>query len=197
MEGGGYEQKQRSPHQRLSWNRPWGGLSSVILIVLSTVSLQFQGQFISFILWGQFSEWWQLMTWLQTNHHVLNFSTCWGYSVYKTAHRIRLRILVTALVKSLSRVRLCDPMSCSLPGSSVCGMFQARILEWAAMFFSRGSSWPRDWTPVSLIAGRCFYHLSYQGSWRAKGPELYLMTKLLSGLVWLFSFVSTCSHFSD
>ena len=51
---------------------------------------------------------------------------------------------------------LCDPMDCSPPGSSVHGIFQARILEWAAISFSRGSSQPRDWTQVSRITGRCF-----------------------------------------
>ena len=51
---------------------------------------------------------------------------------------------------------LCDPMACSLPGSSVPGIFQARGLEWVAISFSRGSSWPRDWTQVSHIAGRRF-----------------------------------------
>ena len=50
----------------------------------------------------------------------------------------------------------CDPMGCSPLGSSVCGIFQARILEWVAISFSRGSSWPRDWTQVSCIAGRLF-----------------------------------------
>ena len=35
---------------------------------------------------------------------------------------------------------LCDPMDCGLPGSSVCGIFQARVLEWVAVFFSRGAS---------------------------------------------------------
>ena len=35
---------------------------------------------------------------------------------------------------------LCDPIDCSLPGSSVHGILQARILEWAAIAFSRGSS---------------------------------------------------------
>ena len=48
----------------------------------------------------------------------------------------------------------CDPMDCSLPGSSVHGILQARILEWVAISFSRGSSWPRNRTPVSCIAGR-------------------------------------------
>ena len=51
---------------------------------------------------------------------------------------------------------LCDPMDCSLPGSSVHGIFQARILEWVAIFFSRGSSGSRDQTRVSHIAGRLF-----------------------------------------
>ena len=55
-------------------------------------------------------------------------------------------------VKSLSRVWL----FCSLPGSSIHGIFQARVLEWAAISFSRRSSWPRDWTQVSRIVGRHF-----------------------------------------
>ena len=57
-------------------------------------------------------------------------------------------------------VQLCltlwDPMDCSLPGSSVHGIFQARVLERVAISFSRGSSWPRDQTQVSYIAGRHF-----------------------------------------
>ena len=42
-------------------------------------------------------------------------------------------------------------MDCSLPGSSVLGIFLARILEWVAISFSRGSSWPRDRTHVSCV----------------------------------------------
>ena len=49
---------------------------------------------------------------------------------------------------------LCDPMDHSLPGSSVHGIPQARILEWVAISSSRGSSWPRDRTQVSC--GLCF-----------------------------------------
>ena len=59
-------------------------------------------------------------------------------------------------VKSLSRVRLCDPMDCSLPGSSAHGIFQARKLEWVAISFSRGSFRPRDRTRDSHIVGRRF-----------------------------------------
>ena len=51
---------------------------------------------------------------------------------------------------------LCDPMDCSLPGSSVHGIFLARVLKWIDIFYSRGSSQPRDWTRVSCIAGGCF-----------------------------------------
>ena len=45
-------------------------------------------------------------------------------------------------------------MDCILPGPSVHGILQARILEWVDIFFSRGSFQPRDWTWVSNIAGR-------------------------------------------
>ena len=51
---------------------------------------------------------------------------------------------------------LSDPMDCSPPGSSIHEIFQAGILEWVAISFSSGSSWPRDWTWVSHIAGRLF-----------------------------------------
>ena len=47
---------------------------------------------------------------------------------------------------------LCHPMYCSLPGSSVHGIFQARILEWVAISSSSRSSWPRHWTHVSCIS---------------------------------------------
>ena len=50
----------------------------------------------------------------------------------------------------------CHPMDCSLPGYSVHGIFQARILEWVAISFSKGSSQPRDQTRVSCIVGRRF-----------------------------------------
>ena len=59
-------------------------------------------------------------------------------------------------VKSLSCVRLFVTMNCSLPGSSVHGIFQARVLEWVAISFSRGSSRPRDWTLVSRTVGGPF-----------------------------------------
>ena len=60
-------------------------------------------------------------------------------------------------VKSPSRVQLfVTPWTSSLPGSSLHGILQARVLEWVAISFSRGSSQPRDQTPVSRIPGRRF-----------------------------------------
>ena len=56
---------------------------------------------------------------------------------------------------------LCDPMDCSLPGSSAHGFLQTRILEWVAMPFSRASSRPRDRThasSTSCIGGLVLYH---------------------------------------
>ena len=53
---------------------------------------------------------------------------------------------------------LCNPMNCSLPSSSVHGIFQARILEWGAISFSRGSSRPRDRTHIFCIGRRSLYH---------------------------------------
>ena len=51
---------------------------------------------------------------------------------------------------------LCDSMDCSPPGSSDHGIFQVRIIEWVAIFSSRGSSRPRDQTCISCLVGRLF-----------------------------------------
>ena len=51
-----------------------------------------------------------------------------------------------------SCLTLCDPIDCSLPGSSVHGIFQAIVLEWVAISFSRGSAQPRDQTCISPIS---------------------------------------------
>ena len=56
-------------------------------------------------------------------------------------------------------------MDCSPPGSSVHGIFQARILEWCAISFSRGSSQPRDQTQVLCTAGRSFTNWATREAW--------------------------------
>ena len=55
-----------------------------------------------------------------------------------------------------SCLTLCDPMDCSLSGFSVHVILLARMLEWVAISFSRGSSWPWDWTQVSGKASTFF-----------------------------------------
>ena len=67
---------------------------------------------------------------------MLDFSGPWGSCSID-------RIETEKREKWLSHVRLCDPMDSSLPGSSIHGIFQARILEWVAISFSKGSSQPR------------------------------------------------------
>ena len=81
---------------------------------------------------------------------------------------------------------LCNSTDCSLPGSSVHGVFQARVPEWVAISCSRGSSQHRDRTQVSHIVGRCFYRLSHQGSQAIISWNLtleYLLLHFLSSRV--------------
>ena len=75
-----------------------------------------------------------------------------------------------------SCLTLCDPMDCSLPGSSIQGIFQARTLEWVAMSFSRGSSRPRDWNRVFCFVGRC---LTVWAIREVHGPFLKSLLNLL------------------
>ena len=63
----------------------------------------------------------------------------------------QVKVLITQLCLSL-----CDTMDCSLPGPSVHGILHIRILEWAAIPFSKRSSQPRNPTQVSCTAGRFF-----------------------------------------
>ena len=64
--------------------------------------------------------------------------------------------MVLCVSVAQSCLTLCDPMDCNPPGSSVHGISQVRILEWVAIFFSKVSSWTKDQTRVSCIAGRFF-----------------------------------------
>ena len=75
-----------------------------------------------------------------------------------------------------------DPIDCSLPGSSVHGIFQIRILEWVAISPSRGSSWPRDGTHISYVlalAGRFFIYWATQ---EAKTIKCYPLKVGMYGL---------------
>ena len=66
---------------------------------------------------------------------------------------------------SQSCLTLWDPMDCSLPGPSILGILQARLLEWVAIPFSRGSSLPQDRTWVSCISGRLFTIWATRENW--------------------------------
>ena len=75
----------------------------------------------------------------------------------KTGHRfINSKISSDARLESESQVVQSRPTPCDPMDFTVHGILQARILEWVAYPFSRGSSWPRNWTRVSCIAGGFF-----------------------------------------
>ena len=75
---------------------------------------------------------------------------------------------------------LCDPLDCSLQGFSIHGFLQARIQEWVTIFFSRGSSQPRDRTQVSCIVGRHF------NLWATRKPQT-IQVWPKSNPLWLYS----------
>ena len=116
----------------------WGGLSYISLLFFGT---------------------------LHSNGYTFPFLLCFSLLFFPQLFRINLigtcsgkcqgKFLVFMLVAQLWTT-LCDPMEYSPPGSSVHGILQARILEWVAISFSKGSSQPRDWTWVSHFAGTFF-----------------------------------------
>ena len=66
-------------------------------------------------------------------------------------------LIVCVCLSLRSVVTLCNPVDCSLSGSSAHGIFQARILEWVSISSSRGSSWHRDGIHVSCIGKWILY----------------------------------------
>ena len=75
---------------------------------------------------------------------------------------------------------LCDPTDCSLPGSSVHGISQVRILQQAAISPSRGSSWPWDQTHISCNGKQILLPLSHQGS--IKSRTAYIISEASPGM---------------
>ena len=73
------------------------------------------------------------------------------FSMLPATYQLKGNVLAAQLYPAL-----CDPMDCSFSGSSVHGIFQAGTLEWVAIPFSMGSSWLKDWTLISCIAGKFF-----------------------------------------
>ena len=89
---------------------------------------------------------------------------------------------------------LWDPMDCSLPGSSIHGIFQATVLEWGAISFSRGSSQPRDWTRGLLHRRQTLYRLSHQGSPHIWGKSNCTDRWSYKGEKYLIAFSSNCDY---
>ena len=76
----------------------------------------------------------------------------------------------------------CYSVDWSLPGSSVHGILQARILEWVVIPFSRGSSWPRDWTCVSYIAGDLLHCRQILYCWATMDNPIFIIK--VTNFVW-------------
>ena len=92
---------------------------------------------------------------------------------YKHQFALTVEFLLYSKVKESEVAQLCltlcDPVDCSPPGYSIHRVFQARVLDWVAISFSRGSFRPRGWTQVSHIAGRCFT------IWAIREAPLYIL----------------------
>ena len=92
-------------------------------------------------------------------------------------------VCVRARARAQSCLTLHHSVDCSPPGSSVCGILQARILEWIGISFSRGSSLPRGQTQVScvsFIGKQILYHCT---TWKS-------YVNILSLKAWIFSLIS-------
>ena len=93
---------------------------------------------------------------------------------FPTFSLLKVKVLVAQLC-----LTLCDPMNCSLLGSSVYGILQARILEWVGVPFSRGSSQTGEWTQVSHTADRFFT------IWATRETQLWYLP-ICSLFLWAF-----------
>ena len=88
---------------------------------------------------------------------------------------------------------LWDPMDCSSPGSSVHGIFQARILEWVAIAFSRGSSRPRDRLLVPCVGRQILLPLNHLGNAEVLCVSLFFLFHIIHSVVSAVLFI--CSVF--
>ena len=102
-------------------------------------------------------------------------------------------------VRAQSCLTLCNPMNCSLPGSSVYGFLQANILEWVAISFSRGSSQPKNQTHFSCISCIASGFFTNWATWETQNyhidPTIPLLGEYLrktKSLIWK----DTCSSMS-
>ena len=103
-------------------------------------------------------------------HQSLRFWISMYFGLYKILLMEKISVPEKTISVSVAQLcpTLCDPVDCSPLGSCVHEIFQASILEWVAISFSRGSSRPRDQTPGLLHCRQILYRLNYKGS-----PEDY------------------------
>ena len=126
---------------------------------------------------------------LQKNH--IYKIKCWDTPQISTephyASGTILALQAKIVLVTQSCLTLYNPMNCSPPGSSVHGIFQARILERVAISFSRGSSGPRNRTQVSCIAGGFLHY-----------RQILLLTELQGKPLWPYmgEFISRLSILS-
>ena len=98
---------------------------------------------------------------MQNSRTIPCLSFCKEKAVFQEKS-VRNTLLFASVAKSCPT--LCNPMVCSLPGSSVHGIFQAKILEWVAISSSRRSSWPTDQTHVSCNGRWILYYWATRDS---------------------------------
>ena len=101
----------------------------------------------------------------------------WSHKESDTAERLNWTELSEVKVTQL-HLTLCNPMDCSPSGCSVHGILRARILEWVAIPFSRGSSQPKGQTWVSCIAGRFFTVWATWEGWTGSLPNSHVPQSL-------------------
>ena len=109
-----------------------------------------------FLIWVVFiqsisSVQWLICVWLSATPWTAAQQASLSITNFQSLLKVKVKSEVTQSCPTLG-----DPMGYGLPHSSVHGIFQARVLEWVAISFSRGSFQPRDWTQVSWIVGRYF-----------------------------------------
>ena len=130
-----------------------------------------------------------LKTWSQTVRWL--WEICWHACASASILIYKTGVTASLCAVAQSHPTLCNPLDCSPPGSSVDGIFQARILEWVATSCSRASSCPRDWTHiscifslVSLALAQGFFNIATPG--KPKGNSIYLlpMSQRLNDLKW-------------
>ena len=103
---------------------------------------------------------WPILT-CKNGNLIIAFQNTFSYNISFDLCNNFVSVLVLYVKLLQSYPTVCDPMDCSLEGTTVHGMLHARILEWVAISSSKGSSWPRDWTHVSYVScigKRVLYH---------------------------------------